>query len=95
MWSLLSQKPLSRLGKLSRAKTHETILELADAYSLEKNEIYFDQDPHLFPSILNFYRTGKLHVEEGLCVIDYANVLDYWMIKEVPFKQKNWIDFKC
>ena len=56
MWSLLGQKPLSRLGKLSRAKTHETILELADAYSLEKNEIYFDRDPHLFPSILNFYR---------------------------------------
>ena len=56
MWSLLGQKPLSRLGKLFRAKTHETILELADAYSLEKNEIYFDRDPHLFPSILNFYR---------------------------------------
>ena len=54
MWSLLAQKPLSRLGKLSRAKTHETILELADAYSLEKNEIYFDRDPH-FECILRIF----------------------------------------
>ena len=56
MWSLLEQKPLSRLGKLSRARSHEAILELASAYSLDKNEIYFDRDPHMFTSILDYYR---------------------------------------
>ena len=49
-----------RLGKLARAKTHESILELVEAYSLEKNEVYFDRDPHMFPSILNFYRKAYL-----------------------------------
>ena len=44
------------MGKLARAKTHESILELVEAYSLEKNEVYFDRDPHMFNSILNFYR---------------------------------------
>ena len=28
-------------------------------------------------------RTGKLHVQEGVCIIDFANELDFWMIKEV------------
>merc|ERR1711971_133336 len=74
---------MGRLGKLARTKTHESILELCEAYSLEKNEIYFDRDPHMFNSILNFYRTGKLHVLEGMCIIDFANELDFWMIKEV------------
>ena len=32
---------------------------------------------------LNDCRTGKLHVQEGVCIIDFANELDFWMIKEV------------
>ena len=56
MWKLLQQKPLSRLGKLSKARTHETILSLCSAYCLEKNEIYFDRDPAMFNTILNYYR---------------------------------------
>ena len=31
----------------------------------------------------SFARTGKLHVMEGICIIDFANELDFWMIKEV------------
>ena len=31
----------------------------------------------------NDCRTGKLHVQEGVCIIDFANELDFWMIKEV------------
>ena len=61
MWSLLEQKPLSRLGKLSRARSHEAILELAEAYSLDKNEIYFDRDPHMFTSILDYYRCYSVY----------------------------------
>ena len=62
MWSLLEQKPLSRLGKLSRARSHEAILELASAYSLDKNEIYFDRDPHMFTSILDYYRCYSVDI---------------------------------
>ena len=83
MWNLLEKRPLTRLGKLSRAKTHESIIELVDAYSLEKNEIYFDRDPLTFNSILNYYRTDRLHALEEICLIDFANDLDFWMIKEI------------
>ena len=56
MWRQLEKKPLTRLGKLSRAKTHKEILSLTDGYSLSSNEIYFDRDPASFNGILNFYR---------------------------------------
>ena len=34
-------------------------------------------------NLLLLVRTGKLHVLEGMCIIDFANELDFWMIKEV------------
>ena len=47
MWTQLEKKPLTRLGRLARAKTHEDILELADGYSLANNEIYYDRQGEL------------------------------------------------
>ena len=47
---------------LAKAKTHEDILNLVDAYSLTKNEVYFDRDPTTFNCVLNYYRTERLHV---------------------------------
>ena len=45
MWRMLEKRPLTRLGMLAKAKTHEDILRLVDAYSLRDNEFYFDRDP--------------------------------------------------
>ena len=58
-------------------------MKLVDAYSLEENEIYFDRDPATFNSILNFYRTGKLHVIDEICTLEFAEDLEFWMIKEI------------
>ena len=43
MWKMLEKRPLTRLGMLAKARTHEDILKLVDAYSLTDNEIYFDR----------------------------------------------------
>ena len=67
---------LNRLGKLARAKTHESILELCEAYSLEKNEIYFDRDPHLFNSILNYYRK-VLHMVKYYLLLCWSGLKNY------------------
>ena len=83
MWSQLEKKPLTRLGRLARAKTHEDILELADGYSLANNEIYYDRDPAIFNTMLNFYRTNRLHLLDEICVLDYEEELDFWMVQEL------------
>jgi len=86
MWRQLEKKPLTRLGRLARAKTHEDLLELADGYSLAENEIYFDRDPATFNCILNFYRTNRLHVLDEICILDYQEDLEFWMIKELSLE---------
>ena len=77
-----------------KAKTHEDILNLVDAYSLSKNEIYFDRDPATFNCILNFYRTDRLHVLDEICILDFADDLEFWKIKELNLEVKLKIVFE-
>ena len=44
-WKTLEQLPNSRLGQLSKASTHEEIMDLCDHYSLIDNEFFFDRHP--------------------------------------------------
>ena len=84
MWKMLEGIPRSRLGKLAlQGTTHEKVLDLCDAYSLVDNEYFFDRHPRSFNAILNFYRTGHLHVVDELCVMAFSDDLDYWCIDEV------------
>ena len=83
MWRVLEKRPLTRLGMLAKAKIHEDILDLVDAYSLTKNEIYFDRDPTTFNCVLNYYRTERLHVLDEICILDFADDLEFWKIKEL------------
>lgn len=83
MWRMLEKRPLTRLGMLSKARTHQEILNLCDAYSLQDNEFYFDRDPATFNCVLNFYRTERLHIIDEVCILDFADDLEFWMIKEL------------
>lgn len=84
MWRALETIPKSRLGRLAlEGHDHDTILEYVDSYSLVDNEYFFDRHPRAFKSILNYYRTGKLHIVDEMCVMAFADDLDYWGIEDL------------
>jgi len=76
-WSTLERVPKARLGRLARCSTVEDLMELCDDYTVETLyddddddgigdetlvEFFFDRHPKSFVPIVNFYRTGKLHI---------------------------------
>ena len=89
LWATLEQMPQSRLGLLANATTDETIRQCVDCYSLVDNEFFFDRHPRSFLSILNFYRLGRLHTVDELCVIAFNDELDYWKINPL------WLEACC
>ncbi|XP_073675254.1 A-type voltage-gated potassium channel KCND3 isoform X3 [Garra rufa] len=49
-------------------------------FNEETREYFFDRDPDVFRSILNFYRTGKLHYPRYECISAYDEELAFFGI---------------
>ena len=61
---------------------HDELIRLCDDYDISNGEFFFDRHPRSFTSVINFYRTGKLHLVDDICVISFHDDLVYWGIDE-------------
>ena len=82
LWKTLDSFPCSRLGKLKKNLNNEYLYNLCDDFDRDKLEFFFDRDPTLFNFILNYYRDGKLHINENICPNLLQSELNYWEIDE-------------
>lgn len=82
LWKTFERLPKSRLGKLRYSTSISEISQLCDDYDSDENEFFFDRNPRSFSSVINFYRTGKLHLVEDMCVLSFHDDLCYWGIHE-------------
>ncbi|KAM7421627.1 hypothetical protein PAMA_015670 [Pampus argenteus] len=79
---LLASYPETRLGKLVCC-SRDSALELCDDADFLENEFFFDRSSQTFQYVMNYYRTGHLHVREELCEISFLQEIEYWGIDEV------------
>lgn len=85
-WKTLEKIPNSRLGKIRAANNVDEMLELCDEIDFSQNEIYFDRPGKSFSSIIDYYRTGKLHAANDLCIISFFEDLNFWGIDDNFFE---------
>lgn len=76
----LLKYPESWLGRLAACDSHENRLKLCDYYVSESNEYGYNKSPSIADSILNFYRTGALHLPDGICAKQIEKELEYWQV---------------
>ncbi|MBN3286796.1 KCNV1 protein, partial [Polyodon spathula] len=79
---MLASYPETRLGKLA-VSTREAVLDLCDDANFVDNEFFFDRNSQTFKYIMNYYKTGRLHVMEELCAISFLQEIEYWGIDEL------------
>ena len=82
LWSTLDRIPNTRLGRLHSQTTHDAIMKICDDYDILRNEYFFDRHPTAFATIIDFYRTGKLHLMDDICTMSYGDELEFWGIEE-------------
>lgn len=70
--SHLNRRPKSRLALLTKSDAN---------YSHCDDEFYFDRNPSLFNSVLDFYSQGEMHLPTNVCIQAFRRELEYWKLE--------------
>lgn len=77
-WHLLLQVPDSRLGRIAQCRDDSEVSAYCDSYNATKNELFFNQRYRNFIDILDFFRSGSLHISSDACPVAFVSDLNYW-----------------
>ncbi|OWF38737.1 potassium voltage-gated channel protein Shaw-like [Mizuhopecten yessoensis] len=89
----------------TRFETYKSTLKrqpdfaLADENFLRKHfrkdvgDYFFDRDPDMFKSILNYLRTGELHLPSNICGPAAKAELAFWKIQDDLIERCCWTDY--
>ena len=64
-------------------------------YRFSAKEYFFDRHPQVFSAILNYYRTGELHLPSDVCNVLIKNELEYWEIPETSIEDCCWMRYNA
>lgn len=62
-------------------------------YDPVRQEYFFDRDPTSFSAIINYYRTGRLHVPNQVCGNLFYEELNFWGIGERSIQPCCWTNY--
>ncbi|CAG2254352.1 KCNC1 [Mytilus edulis] len=79
--STLQRYPGTKLSNVS--ETCEHFDETTEVY-------YFDRNPLIFQSVLDYYRTGKLHFLSNICAEQIRDELEFWEISTTDLGPCCW-----
>ncbi|XP_041349499.1 uncharacterized protein LOC121368819 [Gigantopelta aegis] len=68
-------------------------MKLKHFWRPEVGDYFFDRDPQGFACILNYYRTGELHIPTNMCGPSLQNELTFWGIDELDIERCCWTQY--
>ncbi|XP_075241034.1 potassium voltage-gated channel protein Shaw-like isoform X2 [Convolutriloba macropyga] len=89
--STLLQVPKTRLFYLMQIPVNRLH---PDEYDHATNQYFFDRSPDLFEHIINYYRTGQLHVPRDVCWPLFDNELQFWGLDHSHLETCCWMIYR-
>ncbi|XP_067933067.1 voltage-gated potassium channel KCNC1-like [Watersipora subatra] len=87
LFSTLEKIPGTRLHLLARRQKQD------ESYNAADGEYFFDRNPKAFMAILQYYRTGELHMTKQICGNAMKKELLFWGIYETEIETCCWGDY--